>query len=225
MKRLGQMIVGRSLRERRLAGSSFSLRYCKAVRQKSGIFDDTRSALCRSCCPCRRCSGAVRDPLVGREFDAVGAPSRRAQCRTARVGSLRCNGIRRSRWRRLPMGRRLPRSAGSSTRPRHPAPAARESVDGQPRRLQPRADGRQLGRERGYFQPGTFPYVSRTGNWVDVSHYTQMIWSSTTRVGCAVHRSARMDYLICRYSPPGNIDGRSSADRSLIGVRVRRICR
>ena len=63
-------------------------------------------------------------------------------------------------------------------------------------------------RERAYFRPGTFPYVSRTGNWVDVSHYTQMIWSGTTRVGCAVHSTARWDYLICRYSPPGNIDGR-----------------
>lgn len=62
--------------------------------------------------------------------------------------------------------------------------------------------------ERAYFQPGTFPYVSRTGNWVDVAHYTQMIWSGTTRVGCAIHRAARFDYLICRYSPPGNVDGR-----------------
>jgi len=62
--------------------------------------------------------------------------------------------------------------------------------------------------ERVFFRPGTFPYVSTTGNWVDVSHYTQIIWGSTTRVGCAVHRTARWDYLICRYSPPGNIDGR-----------------
>ncbi len=63
-------------------------------------------------------------------------------------------------------------------------------------------------RERANFHPGTYPYVSRTGNWFDVSHYTQIIWSGTTRVGCAVHRAARWDFLICRYSPPGNIDGR-----------------
>jgi hypothetical protein len=62
-------------------------------------------------------------------------------------------------------------------------------------------------REKFYFRRGTFPYVSRTGNWAHVSHYTQMIWRSTTHIGCAIHRSARWDYLICRYSPPGNVDG------------------
>ncbi|HEY0626227.1 MAG TPA: CAP domain-containing protein [Allosphingosinicella sp.] len=62
--------------------------------------------------------------------------------------------------------------------------------------------------ERQWFRPGTFPNVSSTGNWLDVSHYTQMIWRTTTNVGCAVHSDARMDYLICRYSPPGNVDGR-----------------
>lgn len=62
--------------------------------------------------------------------------------------------------------------------------------------------------EKAYFQPGFFPYVSRTGNWIDVSHYTQMIWRSTTRVGCATHARGNAEYLICRYSPPGNIDGK-----------------
>jgi hypothetical protein len=61
--------------------------------------------------------------------------------------------------------------------------------------------------ERSYFRPGVFPNVSRTGNWLDVSHYTQLIWRTTTHVGCAVHRGARYDFLICRYSPPGNRDG------------------
>lgn len=63
--------------------------------------------------------------------------------------------------------------------------------------------------ERRMFRPGIFPAVSTTGNWLDVSHYTTMIWRTTTRVGCAVHSNASFDYLICRYSPPGNIDGQS----------------
>ncbi len=63
--------------------------------------------------------------------------------------------------------------------------------------------------ERAYFRPGIFPYVSRTGNWMDVAHYTQLVWRGTTRVGCAVHSTQRVDYLICRYSPPGNVDGRA----------------
>lgn len=76
------------------------------------------------------------------------------------------------------------------------------------------------GREKQLLQPGSsgpgcprqfgclrFPAVSRTGQWADVAHYTQMVWPTTTRVGCAIY-AADWDYLICRYSPPGNIDGK-----------------
>ncbi len=61
--------------------------------------------------------------------------------------------------------------------------------------------------ERTVFRAGVFPHVSSTGNWIDVAHYSQVIWPKTTAVGCAVHRGARDDYLICRYSPRGNVDG------------------
>jgi len=62
--------------------------------------------------------------------------------------------------------------------------------------------------ERAMFRPGVFPHVSTTGNWADVSHYTQLIWKGTTRVGCAIQPAGNWEYLICRYSPPGNIDGK-----------------
>ncbi|QPQ55685.1 hypothetical protein IC614_03565 [Allosphingosinicella flava] len=63
--------------------------------------------------------------------------------------------------------------------------------------------------EKRIFRPGLFPDdVSRSGNWSDVAHYTQMIWPATTRIGCAVHKAGQWDYLICRYSPPGNVVGR-----------------
>ena len=62
--------------------------------------------------------------------------------------------------------------------------------------------------EKHHFAPGLFPNVSRTGNWEDVSHYTQMVWKGTTHVGCALYRGGGNDYLICRYSPPGNTDGK-----------------
>ena len=61
--------------------------------------------------------------------------------------------------------------------------------------------------EKRYLRPGIFPAVSSSGNWVDVAHYTQMVWPTTTHVGCALYQ-ADWDYLICRYSPPGNIDGK-----------------
>lgn len=57
------------------------------------------------------------------------------------------------------------------------------------------------------FVRGVFPNVSRTGNWVDVGHYTQLIWGGTTHVGCAVAARDDRTVLACRYSPPGNIDG------------------
>jgi len=62
--------------------------------------------------------------------------------------------------------------------------------------------------EKRFFTPGIFPNVSRTGNWEDVGHYTQMIWPVTTKVGCAIASTARIDYLVCRYAYKGNIEGR-----------------
>ena len=63
--------------------------------------------------------------------------------------------------------------------------------------------------EKSIFVAGTVPYVSRSGHFADVGHYTQMIWRTTTRLGCALHRGRGSDYLICRYSPPGNVVGQS----------------
>jgi hypothetical protein len=61
--------------------------------------------------------------------------------------------------------------------------------------------------EKRLFRAGYFPAVSTSGSWSDVAHYTQMIWKGTTHVGCAVHKSRKWDFLICRYSPPGNVVG------------------
>jgi hypothetical protein len=61
--------------------------------------------------------------------------------------------------------------------------------------------------ERKLFRSGTFPNVSSSGSWHDVGHYTQLIWPATNRVGCAVRSSAEYDYLVCRYSGPGNVMG------------------
>lgn len=62
--------------------------------------------------------------------------------------------------------------------------------------------------EKRNFVPGTYPNVSKTGNWYDVSHYTQMIWPTTTRVGCGTARGAGQEVMVCRYTPPGNREGR-----------------
>ena len=62
--------------------------------------------------------------------------------------------------------------------------------------------------EKRFFRPGLFPAISRTGNWADAGHYSQMIWPTTTRLGCAIASNVGADFLVCRYAPAGNVDGR-----------------
>ena len=61
--------------------------------------------------------------------------------------------------------------------------------------------------ERKHYRPGAFPNVSRTGNWKDVGHYTQVIWRDTQEVGCALVTQRGNDVLVCRYWPAGNVWG------------------
>ena len=57
------------------------------------------------------------------------------------------------------------------------------------------------------FRAGVFPDNSRTGEWHDVAHYTQIVWPTTTEIGCALASSPTTDYFVCRYAPTGNKDG------------------
>jgi hypothetical protein len=67
--------------------------------------------------------------------------------------------------------------------------------------------------ERIEFVPGRFPNVSRSLGWEEVGHFTQMVWHSTTRLGCALASNAENDILVCRYAPAGNVDGESPLGR------------
>ena len=67
-----------------------------------------------------------------------------------------------------------------------------------------------FGGEKQNFRFGVFPNVSKTGNWVDVGHYTQVVWKTTTQVGCAGSDGRDGNYrFVCRYSPSGNFIGQS----------------
>ena len=58
-----------------------------------------------------------------------------------------------------------------------------------------------------YYRPRPTPDFSTTGHWEDVAHYTQIIWRGATEFGCAAAANATDEYLVCRYSPPGNVVG------------------
>lgn len=73
--------------------------------------------------------------------------------------------------------------------------------------------------EQRYFQAGRFPDVSRTGNWADVGHYTQIVWADTREVGCAKASNGQNDVLVCRYYPGGNVLGEVIAPRSKVARR------
>lgn len=81
-------------------------------------------------------------------------------------------------------------------------------------RYHPREMTDGFAEEKQHFRAGTFPHVSRTGNWADVGHYTQLVWAETREVGCASARGKHFDVLVCRYWPAGNIVGTRIAPRS-----------
>jgi len=61
--------------------------------------------------------------------------------------------------------------------------------------------------ERRWFKKGRFPEVVTSGPWTRVGHYTQIVWPSTQRVGCALDDNKNEDVLVCRYLPAGNYFG------------------
>jgi hypothetical protein len=58
--------------------------------------------------------------------------------------------------------------------------------------------------EAEFTKSGRFPDVSKSGNWTDVGHFTQLVWPETRKLGCALKSSAEDDFLVCRYWPGGN---------------------
>jgi hypothetical protein len=62
------------------------------------------------------------------------------------------------------------------------------------------------GNEKSVFKYGVFPDVN-TSKSAMVGHYTQIVWKSTTSVGCALASNGKTDFLVCRYAVPGNVIG------------------
>ena len=60
--------------------------------------------------------------------------------------------------------------------------------------------------ERQSFKYDSYPNCT-TDRSAIVGHYTQMVWKNTQFVGCALASNGETDFLVCRYSAPGNIVG------------------
>jgi hypothetical protein len=61
--------------------------------------------------------------------------------------------------------------------------------------------------EKKDYRAGPIPAVSRTGDFEDVGHFTQLVWRDTGRVGCALAAGAEDEILVCRYRQAGNVEG------------------
>ena len=57
------------------------------------------------------------------------------------------------------------------------------------------------GAEEAHYDP------ERNDWWPRAAHFSQVIWHSTCRLGCAVVRSADTEHWVCNYDPPGNLRG------------------
>lgn len=58
-------------------------------------------------------------------------------------------------------------------------------------------------------EEANYSYPANTCNGV-CGHYTQIVWRTTTKVGCALHTCAGLTYgstVVCNYAPGGNSGG------------------
>jgi uncharacterized protein YkwD len=56
-----------------------------------------------------------------------------------------------------------------------------------------------------YSEIGMYDFASGTGD--GTGHFTQVVWKSTTQVGCGLAQCTDGAMLVCNYSPAGNMDG------------------
>lgn len=93
----------------------------------------------------------------------------------------------------------------------HSPPEGENLWAGTPRAFSPEAMVGLWAAERKDYRAGVFPNNSRSGNVENVGHYTQLIWRSSGEVGCATAVGKHEEFLVCRYSDPGNVYGERPA--------------
>lgn len=51
-----------------------------------------------------------------------------------------------------------------------------------------------------------FRYGSKKNELGDVGHYTQLVWATTSLVGCGMAKCGNVFYYVCNYGPSGNVN-------------------
>jgi hypothetical protein len=75
--------------------------------------------------------------------------------------------------------------------------------------------------ESRHFVPGIFPNVCDTGgDCSNVWHYTQVVSYLSTDIGCGYAEGGGFNWLVCRYNPGGNKDGKPVLSNSWIRPRL-----
>jgi hypothetical protein len=62
--------------------------------------------------------------------------------------------------------------------------------------------------EKANYVPGT-PMEQDGGAPNYYWHYTQLVWRTTTEIGCGMATNSVNDFLVCRFVPMGNIFGQA----------------
>ena len=60
------------------------------------------------------------------------------------------------------------------------------------------------------------PFYQQTGG--TVGHFTQVVWKSSTQVGCGVAVGGNKWYIVCQYKPTGNVHYMGNDEKSLTNV-------
>lgn len=58
-----------------------------------------------------------------------------------------------------------------------------------------------------YNEIANYDFAQGTSTGGVIGHFTQVVWKSTTQVGCAVAQCSGNDLMVCQYSPAGNVEG------------------
>ncbi len=58
-----------------------------------------------------------------------------------------------------------------------------------------------------WYREGEDYSFSRGGFSMSTGHFTQLVWRSTSMVGCGASQCNGLQVWVCQYDPPGNVEG------------------